>query len=715
MKQILKRYFGYDEFRPFQREAIENILGAKDTLVVLPTGGGKSLIYQIPAIMRDGIVLVFSPLISLMKDQVDELNEAGIPAAFLNSTLSAKEKDDTLRDIGNQKIKILYIAPERFFTGNFQEFLQSLSIFLIAIDEAHCISEWGHDFRPEYRRLSILKSLFPDIPLVALTATATEQVQSDIAKQLSTPTMTQMIGSFERENLALYVHKKHDLIEQIAGVISKHKDESGIIYCSTRKKVESTSQILEAMGYQNLPYHAGMNNDSRTANQNAFLKENVNLMVATVAFGMGINKSNVRFIVHANLPQSIEAYYQQIGRAGRDGLPSDCHLFYSSGDVATQEYLISQSEDATFQELSFQKLKEMEKFARNLECRHKYILNYFGENRSDYHCKEKCDICLSCDIKEQDITIEAQKILSCIYRVPYPVGVSSITKILSGSASEKTERFKALSTFGIMKEKTQDEIKSLIDTLIDMEFIRKEKGKYPTVVLNKKSQDVLLGKQKVIIRTKEVHEIEHELDYEKDLFELLKQWRKKTAEQEGVSSYIIFSDKVLIDLATYLPLTQNDLRRISGIGEKNFERYGEFLLSAINRYCRDKNISSRMEKLAIRKIRNYRGGYKSDSDTISVTHSLYKSGLSVEEIAKRRGLSFNTIFTHINDLFSRKRIPISDLNKFVPSDRAEIIKDAFNKTGSIEALSPVKNLLGDDFSYDEIKLVRATLMAMSKD
>jgi len=715
MKQILKRYFGYDEFRPFQREAIENILGAKDTLVVLPTGGGKSLIYQIPAMMRDGIVLVFSPLISLMKDQVDELNEAGIPAAFLNSTLSAKEKDDTLRDIGNQKIKILYIAPERFFTGNFQEFLQSLSIFLIAIDEAHCISEWGHDFRPEYRRLSILKSLFPDIPLVALTATATEQVQSDIAKQLSTPTMTQMIGSFERENLALYVHKKHDLIEQIAGVISKHKDESGIIYCSTRKKVESTSQILEAMGYQNLPYHAGMNNDSRTANQNAFLKENVNLMVATVAFGMGINKSNVRFIVHANLPQSIEAYYQQIGRAGRDGLPSDCHLFYSSGDVATQEYLISQSEDATFQELSFQKLKEMEKFARNLECRHKYILNYFGENRSDYHCKEKCDICLSCDIKEQDITIEAQKILSCIYRVPYPVGVSSITKILSGSASEKTERFKALSTFGIMKEKTQDEIKSLIDTLIDMEFIRKEKGKYPTVVLNKKSQDVLLGKQKVIIRTKEVHEIEHELDYEKDLFELLKQWRKKTAEQEGVSSYIIFSDKVLIDLATYLPLTQNDLRRISGIGEKNFERYGEFLLSAINRYCRDKNISSRMEKLAIRKIRNYRGGYKSDSDTISVTHSLYKSGLSVEEIAKRRGLSFNTIFTHINDLFSRKRIPISDLNKFVPSDRAEIIKDAFNKTGSIEALSPVKNLLGDDFSYDEIKLVRATLMAMSKD
>ncbi len=713
MTTILKKYFGYDEFRPFQKEAIENILGVKDTLVVLPTGGGKSLIYQIPAMMRDGIVLVFSPLISLMKDQVDELNEIGIPAAYLNSTLSVKEKNKTCQDIQDQKIKILYIAPERFFVGQFQEFLKTLNISLIAVDEAHCISEWGHDFRPEYRKLSILKSLFPDIPLVALTATATEQVQSDIVKQLSS-TMIPMIGSFERENLSLYVHKKQDLVEQIINVLEKQKNESGIIYCATRKKVDSISQILNAMGYHNLPYHAGMNNISRTTNQNAFLKENTNLMVATVAFGMGINKSNVRFIIHANLPKSIEGYYQQIGRAGRDGLPSDCHLFYSSGDVVTQEYLISQSEDATFQELSFQKLKEMEKFARNLECRHKYILNYFGENRDDYHCKEKCDICLSCDIKEQNITIEAQKILSCIFRVPYPIGVSSITKILSGSASEKTERFRSLSTFGIMKEKTQDEIKNLIDTLIDGELVKRETGKYPTLVLNKKSQDILLGKQKVIIKIKEVQEIERELNYEIELFDFLKAWRKKTAEQEGVSSYIIFSDKVLIDLSSYLPLTSNDLRKISGIGEKNFERYGQFLLSAINKYCRDKNISSRMQGLEIKKNMFRRGGYKSDSDTVAITYALYKNGLSIDEIAHRRGLSPNTIFTHISDLFAKKRIPSSDLSKFISPDRSEIISNAFIRIGSIEALSPVKSLLGDDFSYEEIRLVRASMMAEGK-
>jgi len=650
-----------------------------------------------------------------MKDQVDELNEIGIPAAYLNSTLSVKEKEKTYQEIQNQKVKILYIAPERFFVGQFQEFLKSLNISLIAIDEAHCISEWGHDFRPEYRKLSILKSLFPKVPLVALTATATEHVQQDIVKQLDAPDVAQLIGSFERENLSLYVHKKYDLMDQITDILDKRKNESGIIYCATRKKVDSVSQILNEMGYQNLPYHAGMNNDVRTVNQNAFLKENVNLMVATVAFGMGINKSNVRFIIHANLPQSIEAYYQQIGRAGRDGLPSDCFLFYSSGDIATQEFLISQSQDATYQELSFQKLKEIERFARSLECRHKYILNYFGEKRDDYLCQKKCDICLSYNIKEQDITIEAQKILSCVFRVPYPIGASAITRILSGSRSEKTERFQALSTFGIMKEKTQDEIKNLIDTLIDRELIRRETGKYPTLTLNKKSQEILLGKQKVIIKTKEVQEIKRELNYETELFEFLKQWRREIAKQDNVSAYVILSDKVLVDLSAYLPLTPNDLRKISGIGEKNFERYGEFLLSTINRYCQDKNISSQMEALASKKFRAYRGGYKSDSDTLAVTHALYKSGLDINGIAQRRKLSSNTITTHIIDLVVKKRIPYTDINKFIAPDRMKIIRDAFIKIGSTEALRPAKDVLGDDFSYEEIKLVRATIMMISKD
>jgi len=708
-RAILKKYFGYDEFRPFQEEAIENILDKKDVLVILPTGGGKSLIYQIPAVINEGIVLVFSPLISLMKDQVDQLNKIGIPAAYLNSTLSIEEKNKTYQKIQDQEIKILYIAPERFFIGQFQEFLKTLNISIIAIDEAHCISEWGHDFRPEYRKLSILKSLFPKVPLAALTATATKQVQKDIIKQLNDDRMIPLIGSFERENLAIYVHKKEDLIEQIISVLEKWKNESGIIYCATRKKVESISQVLNEMGYQNLPYHAGMDNDSRTANQNAFLKERVNLMVATVAFGMGINKSNVRFIIHANLPKSIENYYQEIGRAGRDGLPSDCYLFYSSGDIATQEYLIAQSENKIYQELSFQKLREAERFARGLECRHKHILNYFGEERGEYRCREKCDVCLSCDIKENDITTEAQKVLSCVFRVSYPVGVSTITKILSGSGSEKTARFQALSTFGIMKEKTQDDIKNLIDTLIDREFIKREAGKYPTLTLNKKSQEILLGKQKVIVKTREVREIERELNYETELFEFLKEWRRKMAEQESVSPYVIFSDKILVDLSAYLPLTQDDLRKIPGIGEKDFERYGKFLLATINKYCCSKNISSRMNILERRKARKRKSEFASDSDTISETHALYKKGLSIKEIAQKRGLVTGTIAGHIGSLLVQKRIPLADLNKFVSPERVKTIKNAFAKIGSTEALRPVKDLLGDDFSYDEIRLTKAVM------
>ncbi len=710
-QKILKQYFGYDDFRPFQKEAIENILNKKDSLVVLPTGGGKSLVYQIPAVMQEGIVLVFSPLISLMKDQVDQLNKIGIPAAYLNSTLSAEEKRQTHQKINNQEIKILYIAPERFFIGQFQEFLKTLNISLIAIDEAHCISEWGHDFRPEYRKLSVLKTLFPKIPLVALTATATKEVRKDIIKQLDNPEMIPLIGSFERRNLAIYVQKKRDLTEQIISVIEKHKNESGIIYCATRKKTESISQILNETGYQNLPYHAGMNNSLRTENQNAFLKEKINLMVATVAFGMGINKSNVRFVIHANLPKSIENYYQEIGRAGRDGLPSDCHLFYSGGDIATQEYLISQSEDKFYQELSFQKLREIERFARGLECRHKHILSYFGEEREEYRCREKCDVCLSHDIKENDLTTEAQKVLSCVFRVPYPVGVSMIAQILSGSGSEKAARFKTLSTYGIMGEKTQDEIKNLIDLLIDQEFVKRETGKYPTLTLNKKSQEVLLGKQKVIVKTREVQEVERELNYELELFDFLKEWRRKRAEKENVSPYVIFSDRVLVDLATYLPLLPDDLRKISGIGEKNFAQYGKFLLAAVSKYCQNKNISSRMEALAAKQRRKKKSEFASDSDTISETHALYKNGLSLEKIAKKRGLKTGTIATHISNLFVQKRIPLTDLNKFVPPERVEIIKNAFTEIGSAEALSPVKNLLGDDFSYDEIRLVRAVMMA----
>ncbi|MFH1611714.1 MAG: DNA helicase RecQ [bacterium] len=717
MKTILKKYFGYDEFRPLQAEAIESVLDNKDVLVVLPTGGGKSLIYQIPAMAKEGIVLVFSPLISLMKDQVDELNTIGIPAAFLNSTLTIAQQRETTQKIQNQEIQILYIAPERFFIPQFQEFLKGLDISLIAIDEAHCISEWGHDFRPEYRKLSALKTIFPKIPLIALTATATKQVQNDIIKQLNPKKMTPLIGSFERENLSLYVGKKQDLTEQIIAVLNKRKNKSGIIYCATRKKTESISKILNEMGYQNLPYHAGMSSQSRTANQNAFLKENANLMVATVAFGMGINKSNIRFVIHANLPKSIEAYYQEIGRAGRDGLPSDCYLFYSSSDIATQEFLIGQSTDPTHRHLSFQKLREMERFVRDCECRHKYILNYFGEERSGYQCLKKCDICLSGKIEETDITIEAQKILSCIFRVPYPVGVLTIAQILNGSNAKRTTRFQNLSTFGIMKDKTQDEIKDIVDALIDKELVNRESGKYPTLTLNKNSWKILTQNQKVIIKTKEVQEIKQEIDHEIELFELLKQWRRETANKENVPSFVIFSDKVLTDLSTYLPFTEKDLKKIPGIGEKKFEQYGSSLLTIINQFCQSKNIPSQIESLKKIRIPKTKTGYQTTSDTLSETYAFYQRGLSIEQIAQKRELKADTIATHIAELFIQKRVPTTELTKFISPKKIQNIKRAFKKIGGnpqSQQLRPIKDILPPDYTYSQIRLTQSVLIAEKK-
>ena len=725
-KNILKKYFGYDEFRPLQEEAIERALGKKDILVVLPTGGGKSLIYQIPAMARKGVVLVFSPLISLMKDQVDELNKIGIPAAFLNSALTTAQKRETIQQLQGQKdclqktsgIKILYIAPERFFIPEFQEFLKELNISLIAIDEAHCISEWGHDFRPEYRKLSILKTIFPKTPLIALTATATKQVQADIIKQLNPGGMTPLIGSFERENLSLYISKKQDLIDQISAILAKRKNESGIIYCATRKKTEAISRTLNEMRYQNLPYHAGMDAKSRTANQNAFLKEDANLMVATVAFGMGINKSNIRFVIHADLPKSIEAYYQEIGRAGRDGLPSDCYLFYSGGDIATQEFLIGQSAEPAHRQLLFQKLREMEKFARDCGCRHKYILTYFGEERSGYQCLKKCDICLSGKIKETDITINAQKILSCVYRVPYPVGVLTIAQILKGSTAKKTAKFQNLSTFGIMKEKTQDEIKDIIDNLIDEKLVNRETGKYPTLTLNKNSWKVLTQGQKVVIKTREVQEVKREFNYETELFELLKQWRRETAEKEGIPSFVIFSDKVLADLAAYLPQSPDDLKKISGIGEMKFAQYGNFLLKTINQYCQTKNFPSKMKSLPKKTFggstsanRKFGGSTSENSNTLSETFALYQKGLNIEQIAQKRGLKTDTISSYIGELIIQKRIPASALTQLISTSRVKKIKDALAKAKPPKFLTQTKNLLPPDYTYQEIRLTQTAMAA----
>lgn len=710
--EVLKKYFGYKQFRNLQEEVIENVLNKKDSLVIAPTGGGKSLIYQIPSIINDGITLVFSPLISLMKDQVDQLNKIGIKSAFLNSTLDGKEKHEIYENIKSKKIKILYVAPEGFFNQSFQDFIREIEISLIAIDEAHCISEWGHDFRPEYRRLKILKKMFPTIPVLALTATATKQVQDDIVKQIESREMKKFVGSFERENLHIHIYKKDNQVKQILDIIKKYKNKSGIIYCATRKSVDKISDALDSHGFRNIKYHAGLHKDARDKNQSIFSNDGVDIMVATVAFGMGINKSNIRFIIHADLPRSIEGYYQEIGRAGRDGLKSDCFLLYSSGDIITQQYLISTSESDEYKDIAIKKLDHIVKFVKNLECRHLHILNYFGEDKEEYLCKDRCDVCLSSDIELQDITEDARKILSCIFKLPYPMGVGVVADILAGSKSKKIENFTHMSTYKIMNDKGVKKIKELIDALIDKKIIKQEIGKYPVLKLGENAKQILLGQEKVIVKIK--YEIESkenstdDVDYENDLFEILKQWRKDLSIKENVPPYIIFSDKVLIDLSKYLPLEIDDLKKISGIGQTKLEQYGDNIIEIINSYCINKKIESRMDSIEFDSVKISKK-FAISSSVLDETESLYKNGLTINQIAKQKDVKESTIFSHIEQLIKNNKIDKEDVEKFVSKEKIKKIKNVLEKHGVESALKPIKEELGDDFSYDEIKLVRSTL------
>ena len=663
----------------------------------------------------DGLVIVFSPLISLMKDQVDQLNLIGIPAAFVNSTLDDQEKQNVFSRAHAGEIKILYVAPEGFFTDAFREFVESTEISLFAIDESHCISEWGHDFRPAYRQFREVHRRFPKVPIVALTATATKAVQEDIIRQLGVPSMTPMVGGFSRENLSLYIEKKDDLLEQIERVLkAQEPNASGIIYCSTRVDVEEWSSQLNACGYRNLPYHAGMDQKKRVQNQEAFLNDRVPMMVATVAFGMGINKSNVRFVIHASLPSSIESYYQQVGRAGRDGLPSSCYLFYGNGDISTQQYFIDQSESEEHKELSQQKLKELVSFVRSQSCRHKNILEYFGETEGLEPCATRCDSCLCEDIHVVDVTDDAKKIVTCIDKLPYAVGVGAVAAILSGSKSKKVANFRSNAYFGSMNDKTLDEIKDRIHALIEQGIVIQEQGTYPVLRIGARAKNVLDGNETVETSVRQVVAVAHESSHEIELLDFLKRWRTGQATKEHVPPYVIFSDKTLVDLSTYLPTKSEDLQRISGIGELKFQKYGEFLLTTIQKYCNRDNIESRMHLMTTKgsstsKKKSKASSPKKVSGTIMETLALYEQGRSVSSIAMWRKIGERTVVDHLCVLFEKKHLPVEDVRKFVTEEKETNIRNVIAKLGNPELLREIKDALGDRYSYDEIKLVMAVM------
>jgi len=707
--ETLKKHFGYSVFHPMQESIINDVLADRNVFVIMPTGSGKSLCYQLPAVMKDGITIVISPLIALMKDQVDSLRANGIGASYINSSLGTKEIEDIKIKLLENKDKILYIAPERLASSDFLCFLKMLNIALFAVDEAHCISEWGHDFRPEYRKLKILREAFPKVPIIALTATAIPDVQKDIIQALKIPAPRIYKASFNRPNLFYYVRPKEDAYEQILRYASEHQKDSGIVYCQSRNSAENLAKKLQEDGFRALPYHAGLSRETRTENQEAFIKDDAEIMVATIAFGMGINKPNVRYVIHYDLPKNIESYYQETGRAGRDRLDSDCILFFSYGDRKKIEALIEKSKNQQKKAISYKKLGEMIRFCESLQCRRKFLLEYFGETYDD-RC-EKCDTCLT-PREIFDGTEIAKRILICIKDTNQRFGMSYITSVLAGKV--KASRIHSyghdkLGSYGAANNYGEKQLKIFIRELVQLGFIDVIGDKYPVLKLNQKCPDILSGRVSVnLTKTREkTGEIQikpqdgaqlRAADY--NLFEILRALRKSIANEENVPPYIIFPDFTLREMAMFFPCSPQSLSKMKGVGNIKLERYGHKFLEKIRDYCRQNNI----EEVEIIK----RPPLAKESDTCGKTLELLKNGLGIEETARTRGLVTTTIVSHIEKLIlSGEEIKI---DAFVNEEKQEAILKCM-QTIETQNLTLIKEKLGDSCSYDEIRLVRARLNA----
>lgn len=578
-QQILKQYFGYDSFRTGQQQVIENVLNGRDTLCVMPTGGGKSLCYQVPALCVEGTTVVISPLISLMKDQVDLLHANGIQAAYINSSLTYNQIKETMENVKNGFVKLLYIAPERLENEMFRNELSQLNVPLVAIDEAHCISQWGHDFRPSYRTISSLLSLWKRKPtVIALTATATPTVSEDICSLLHINQNDSFITGFSRDNLSFKVLIGENREQYIKKYVKNNPNEVGIIYAATRKSVEAVYELLLKSGVRVAKYHGGMGEADRTEEQNRLLQDEVQVMVATNAFGMGINKTNVRFVIHYQMPRNMESYYQEAGRAGRDGLSSECILLYSSSDEQTQRFLIDQAQDRTRISLELKKLQNMVDYCHTENCLQSYIVQYFGESEIS-----ECGQCSNCTDNRPkiDVTEDAQKVISCIVRMGQKFGKTITAQVLAGSRNKKIEGFRHLSTFGILKSMTAKEISSFIEFLISEKVLLVQPGQFPTIYISDEGKAVLLGEKKVTRRTKLE---ETKVKQDDPLFEHLRAVRKEMAEKEGVPPFVVFSDKTLKDMCEKRPNDEQTFLNVSGVGQNKLERYGSIFLSAISEF-----------------------------------------------------------------------------------------------------------------------------------
>ncbi|MEM7592230.1 MAG: DNA helicase RecQ [Cyanobacteria bacterium P01_A01_bin.83] len=694
LEAALKHYFGYDTFRPGQKKIIEAALQNKDLLTIMPTGGGKSLCFQLPALLRKGLTIVVSPLIALMQDQVDALQDNGINATYLNSTLEYPERRSRQIAILKNQIKLLYVAPERLLNERFGLFLdriqRDIGISAIAIDEAHCVSEWGHDFRPEYSKLYQIRQRYPQIPLQALTATATTRVRKDIIEQLSLRSPDVHVASFDRSNIHYEVRPKdRNIYPQLLRAI-RSTSGAGIVYCLSRDQVEKLATRLKHDGIDALPYHARLSPQERHHNQTSFLRDDIQVIVATVAFGMGINKPDVRFVFHYDLPRSLESFYQESGRAGRDGEPSKSILYFSLGDRQKIKYLIEQKEDEKEQKIAQQQLRQVIDYAAAHECRRKIILRYFGERYSG-NCG-KCDNCLNPKPIE-DWTVEAQKFLSCVARCQEKFGTNHIVDVLIGSRSKKIHQYghHLLSTYGIGKGRTAKEWKMLGRSLVHQGLVGQTTDGYPVLKLNKRSWEVFRGELQVKVAVdKSPNKTKAEYNPRKAeaelLFEKLRQLRKQIADRHELAPYMIFADSSLKLMAQVRPQNLTDFASLSGVNEYKAQQYGDRFISAILEF-------NQLHKLPV----------NLPSKSQMATLELHQQGLNITEIAQKRGFAVSTISNHLGELMEMNQ-PVA-LNKLVTADKQQAIIKAIKQVGDA-SLKTIKNNLGEEFSYDEIKLVR---------
>ncbi len=713
-KEILKRQFGYDSFRMKQEQAIETVLQKKDCIVLMPTGGGKSLCYQIPALMLDGLTVVISPLIALMKDQVDALKASGAEAAFLNSSQTSREQTEVFRTVRAGKLKMLYVAPERLLQSGdqFIEFLKDANVSLFAIDEAHCVSSWGHDFRPEYLQLKKLKAHFPGVPVIALTATADKLVRKDIVERLGLKNAALFVSSFNRPNIFYKIEPKRNSYARLLEYLEKRADESGIIYCLSRNSVESLAEDLRETGFQALPYHAGLDAETRRKNQESFLKDEVKIIVATIAFGMGIDKSNVRFVVHMDLPKNVESYYQETGRAGRDGLQSEALLFFSWGDINKLKGFAEVEGNQAQTEIMLNKLNQMGKFGDLKTCRRKFLLNYFSEELA-----EDCGNCDNCNTEFErfDGTIIAQKALSAVYRTGQRFGLSYLIDFLRGSQAKTIrDEHKNLKTYGVGADISKNNWFEYFKDLIAQGYLAQTEGQYPVIVLTEKSEAVLRGGEpveliKVTIKDDKKPSLASQISHPfiKDLFDDLKLIRTAFAKSENVPPYVVFSDATLVEFAAYLPQNESEMRKISGVGDLKMQKYGADFLREIRAYCAKNSLKSRIDLKSPKRERKSRTKRDANGhDTYSITLDMFHSGLSIGEIAEARAMVKSTIEMHLVRFIQSGEVNLEDIVLYA---KIEPIKNAIVRLNAGFAVAPVKEFLGENYSYSEIRAVMATM------